>query len=319
MQGENLFYVTTIRIFLSVCRHRNFSKAAKELNLSQPAVSMAISRLEKEIGTDLFIRERPLSLTSEARRLYRLFSDAAGELEAAINEVKLRQFKLTRFRLGVIDSLRDTMGVDLVEGIQTMASTVSLFSGTSNQLLQQLSQGALDLIIVGDVAEENLQKEFVFEEETIVIFPKKLAQERKISNWQQVRFSGLPLIKYSNSWSNNRIVEEISSSNKWKIVSRIDVDSSEFMLRLVADGLGWAVTHPCCLLGRIEELYDRIAVISPLTSTLKSRQIYAIYPKSTQIKQTRLIVRFVRDFYKNQLEKRQEECLRRLSLPNLTP
>lgn len=44
------------RIFAEVARCKSFSKAAKELYISQPAVSLAIMNLEKELGSRLFIR-----------------------------------------------------------------------------------------------------------------------------------------------------------------------------------------------------------------------------------------------------------------------
>lgn len=49
---------------MAVCRHMNFTAAAKELNLTQPAVSQHIHFLEKEYGQPLFSYEKKkLSLT----------------------------------------------------------------------------------------------------------------------------------------------------------------------------------------------------------------------------------------------------------------
>ena len=50
-----------VRYFLTVCQTLNFTRAAEECNVSQPALSRAIKQLEEELGGDLFRRERTLT------------------------------------------------------------------------------------------------------------------------------------------------------------------------------------------------------------------------------------------------------------------
>ena len=52
-----------IRAFLEVERERNFTKAAKNMGITQPAVSAQIAALEEAIGLELFHRGRELALT----------------------------------------------------------------------------------------------------------------------------------------------------------------------------------------------------------------------------------------------------------------
>ncbi len=54
-----------IRIFSAAARHLSFSRAAEEMHLSAPAVSMQIKELEEELGSALFLRSgRKVTLTS---------------------------------------------------------------------------------------------------------------------------------------------------------------------------------------------------------------------------------------------------------------
>jgi DNA-binding transcriptional LysR family regulator len=48
--------INQIKYFLSVAQHLNFTKAAQENFITQPAMSRQISELEKEIGFKLFVR-----------------------------------------------------------------------------------------------------------------------------------------------------------------------------------------------------------------------------------------------------------------------
>lgn len=64
---------TQIRCFLAVAKHKNISRAAEELFLSQPSVSRYLSQLEKEWGVPLFVRKsKGVELTEEGREYQRL-------------------------------------------------------------------------------------------------------------------------------------------------------------------------------------------------------------------------------------------------------
>lgn len=70
-----------LEIFVTAARLESVSRAAEELHMAQPAVSIAVSRLEAELGTVLFERSgRRIRLTAEGRRLR---SDAESLLEQA--------------------------------------------------------------------------------------------------------------------------------------------------------------------------------------------------------------------------------------------
>lgn len=95
-----------LRYFLSVARHRNFTEAARESYLTQPAITHQISALEKELGAQLFTRTtRSVSLT----RAGELFLEDAKRMldqeERALE--RLRQLKHSEspvLRIGYLNS-----------------------------------------------------------------------------------------------------------------------------------------------------------------------------------------------------------------------
>jgi DNA-binding transcriptional LysR family regulator len=70
-----------IMYFLATARNQSFSKAARELYISQPAVSRQILALEKELGVTLFAREaRQVKLTDSGRMFYDFFEKYRADL-----------------------------------------------------------------------------------------------------------------------------------------------------------------------------------------------------------------------------------------------
>lgn len=80
--------LTDIAIFVAVVRHASFTAAAEALELSQPVVSKAVTRLEDRLGARLLNRTtRRLSLTEAGANLYRRSAQALGEIDNAELEV----------------------------------------------------------------------------------------------------------------------------------------------------------------------------------------------------------------------------------------
>jgi len=80
--------LNALRVFEAASRHLSFTKAAEELNVTQAAVSQQIRTLEKQLGLQLFVREkRSLSLTSAGRELARETADAIHRLQETIDKL----------------------------------------------------------------------------------------------------------------------------------------------------------------------------------------------------------------------------------------
>lgn len=92
--------------FIAVVEARNFTAAAKQLHISQPALSSAIQQLEKELNTTLILRaDRQFSLTREGQLAYataRRMQRDYHELARAITE---HQSTRPRVRIGLLDTI----------------------------------------------------------------------------------------------------------------------------------------------------------------------------------------------------------------------
>lgn len=110
--------LSSYRIFNTVAATGNLSKAAKELTISQPAISKAVSRLEQSLCVKLFERNsRGVKLTEEGELLYEYTCSAFESLR--LGEESIRRFHalgVGRIRLGVSDSLCNHLLLPYLQG-----------------------------------------------------------------------------------------------------------------------------------------------------------------------------------------------------------
>ena len=131
--------LSSYRIFYTVANTKNISKAAKELYISQPAISKSIQKLEESLGTKLFERSsRGVALTDSGELLYTHVKSAFETL--SIGEDRLRRSielgigHLTR-QVAPFDRIRCRSSADWSElhALQTYAPSLSerIYQGES--------------------------------------------------------------------------------------------------------------------------------------------------------------------------------------------
>ena len=138
--------------FLAVARTGRLAQAAEACNVTQPALTKAIQRLESEIGLVLFERDaRGTRLTAEGLR----FVDVAQGLSASYadatrvaTEVRAQQTGL--LRIGVTDITRNSLAPRaLAQLLQRRPGLRAVFRiGQSDQLARALRDGSLDMALV---------------------------------------------------------------------------------------------------------------------------------------------------------------------------
>jgi DNA-binding transcriptional LysR family regulator len=128
----------------------SFTAAARDLHVSQPALSVAIAKLERELKTPLIVRGvRPLALTPAGRLAY----DTGRDILTKNANLKMRLAELTHQELsvsiGMIDSVASALltSTHVVDDLERQA-VVSLVVDNSRNLLQALAAGSLDVVFV---------------------------------------------------------------------------------------------------------------------------------------------------------------------------
>lgn len=141
-----------LRVFLSAARHMSFGKAATELNLTAPAVSMQIREMEGDLGIELFARVgRRVELTTAGEYFLVYAKRIAGNLrDAEITLSKLRGTELGTLKIGLVSTAKYFLPQLLARfrddhfGVQ-----IKLEVRNRDQMVELLRDGDIDLAIMG--------------------------------------------------------------------------------------------------------------------------------------------------------------------------
>jgi len=141
-----------IEIFLSVAKNQNISKAAKELYISQPAISNWISNMEDSYGVQLFQRtNRGAILTPEGERLYAQLDIAYNRFRVSVEEIFENRAKAAKqLRIGCLNRLDILKSFEqLTEEFKLHGDGAAISSERYNfhELRDRLLCGELDLAI----------------------------------------------------------------------------------------------------------------------------------------------------------------------------
>lgn len=151
------------RVFYEVSQHQSFSKAAKSLYLTQPAVSQSISQLENELDIRLFNRNpQGVILTEEGNLLYDYVHSALNLLSSGEN--KMEEFKNLqggKIAIGVGDTISRYFLLPFLESFHQEFPDISfkLVNGTTFELVEILKQGKIDIAICNfPIEDDKLEK-----------------------------------------------------------------------------------------------------------------------------------------------------------------
>lgn len=137
--------------FLTVCQTMNFTAAAKQLNITQPAVSQHIHFLEEQYNTSLFIyRNKQLFLTHSGEILRKHLLTMKNDEKNIKEELKSNFTGIETLSIGVTMTIGEYAIIDKLANflIQHPEINVHLHYGNTLQLLKLLDNGQISMAIV---------------------------------------------------------------------------------------------------------------------------------------------------------------------------
>ncbi len=285
------------RIFYAVAKAGNISKAAKELYISQPAISKSISKLEDSLNTTLFTRNsRGVQLTEEGQVLFEHTQAAFDELNIGEQELKrIREFNLGHIRIGVSNTLCRFIMVTYLKGFieKYPHIKITIESQSTTHTLSMLDQQRID---IGLVAEPKAQKNLVFLpvmeiEDIFVATPSYLENLRLREGADADVFqAGNIMLLDKNNLTRNYIDDYMSLSHI-AANSLLEVTTMDLLIEFARIGLGIG-----CVIKEFvkEDLESGRLVQVPLDTPIHKRTIGFAYHANRTSKALETFIDFCR-------------------------
>lgn len=154
-QNFNLYH-----IFYTVAKCKNISGAARELYISQPAISKAISKLEQNLNTTLFLRSsRGVRLTEAGEILYRQVESAFAAISQGEEQLmRIQKLGMGHLSIGVSNTLCKYVLLPILQPFvkQNPHIQISISCQSSNETIAALESGSIDIGLIG--ASESMEK-----------------------------------------------------------------------------------------------------------------------------------------------------------------
>lgn len=154
------------KIFYVIAKNKNITKAANELNISQPSISRTLKSMEDQMNTKLFIRKtKGVILTNEGRELYRLIANSIDNImKSEISFSKIINNKILKIagNKAYINYLIDNKKLD---NIFNTNSNINLINTNNFDLLNdQLSNNLIDFVFISEPTNYQFNSELVFKQ-----------------------------------------------------------------------------------------------------------------------------------------------------------
>lgn len=134
---------------------RSYKKAAAELFISEPTLSVAIKKLETELGTSLLQRKRnTIELTADGEEFAQCVDQVLTNLDSHVNAIKQRsQQRNSLLRIGITLSAQERVWADMLDSFRASEGYVDIRTliqqDTTEHLVEALRADEVDVIITG--------------------------------------------------------------------------------------------------------------------------------------------------------------------------
>jgi DNA-binding transcriptional LysR family regulator len=294
-----------LRVFASAAAHLSFARAAAELHLTPPAISMQIAQLERAAGLPLFERiGRRLYLTQAGATLLRSSTAILGQLRAAEEELgMLRGVEGGLLDVGVI-SAGDYFFPKLLAAFcaRHRGVRVSLAVCNREDLIRRLDHNRVDLAIMGQRPEGREFEATAFAAHPIVIVAAPRHPLARLRRAPLAALAREPFIAREQGSLTRVVMDETLRRARLKPAIAIETASNETIKQAVAAGFGIAFMSAHAIGLEIEA--KRLAVLD-LAELPVRRQWFAVHRKGKHLPAVaQAFVAF--------LEKEAEPLIRRL-------
>ena len=169
--------IRTLSYFVVIAEELNITKAAEKLCMSQPPLSSQIKNLEEELDAVLFIRgKRHLQLTDAGKLLYRHAKEILSLANKTSEEIRsMSKGMHGKISIGLVEGSAPNIAANWIEAFSNQYKNVTfhVVDGNSDELIQKLRSGLINLAVITSPCDNTLLNSFKVGQEIMTAFMSK--------------------------------------------------------------------------------------------------------------------------------------------------
>ncbi|MFZ1546906.1 MAG: LysR family transcriptional regulator [Candidatus Nitrotoga sp.] len=255
--------IRQLRIFDAVARHLSHSRAAKELYLSQPAVSMQIKQLEQSVGLSLFEQVgKQMHLTEAGQEMLhytRSIAQQLEEMDAMLSEMKGLEYG--RLNISAVSTASYFIAQLLAKFIQQHPNIkVSLNVANRDAVIKLLAENGADLAIMGQPPEGADMLSQPFMQNPLVVIAAPNHPLTKVRNIKPDQLAQEIFLLREQGSGTRGVVERYFASHHSKLPTHMEMDTNEAIKQSVQAGMGLGIISMHCI--ELELEFKRLKVLN---------------------------------------------------------
>jgi LysR family hydrogen peroxide-inducible transcriptional activator len=271
--------LTELRYVVTLAQCQHFGQAAEVCNVSQPTLSIAVKKLESELGVDLFersqknVRATPVGeqVIRQSQRVLEEASSIKDIAQSGMNQLN------TPLHIGAIFTIGPYLFPHFIKPLQKNAPDMHLVieEGYTSGLRKRLRNGEVDVILVSlPFNEPDVVVQPLYEEEFVVLLPKLHPLSRKDAIAKHDLDNENVLMMGEGHCFRDQVFQILPNINKNKSDSALirtmtEGSSLETLCHMVSSGLGITVLPKSAAVGAIKRSNE--LVIKPFDDFTPTR------------------------------------------------
>lgn len=236
--------ITQLHYVLAVAEHKNFTKAAQKVFVTQPTLSMQIQKLEEELDVQIFDRsKKPIELTETGQKIVQQARNIVNESDRIQDIVDQQKgYVGGAFRLGIIPTIMPTLLPMFINTFIKKYPKVKLHIEElhTDAIIERLKEGHLDAAIAATpLSVEGIKEHPLYYEPFVGYIPPshRLSSQHKI-NPADLDINDILLLQDGHCFKEGIINLCKASKNYEEDRFQLQSGSFETLIKLANEGLG---------------------------------------------------------------------------------
>lgn len=285
-RSPEMMDIRQLRYFLAIAEQGSFSRAARILNVAQPALSLHVRNMEAELGTALLFRSsRGVTPTEAGSILLRHARIILDQMTAAEEEIRgYQNDPAGDVRIGIPGTICQILAVPLITAVHQRYPGIRLrvAEAMSGFILEWMREERVDLaVLYGPANDHGIRTEYLLEEYLQFFGPAGGLRPELLpppgTGLDLARISALPLILPGQGHGLRSLLDKVAEQEGQRFKTTIDVDSYRNIKALVAEGLGYSILPENSISA---EVADGRLRSWPITRPAVSRSIHLAHSAS---------------------------------------